>query len=58
MDTNQLSGYDYAGNDPVTLSDPTGLDNWWADPTMNTPVTPDAPPISQSLAEAEGFGSL
>ncbi|MFC4036691.1 RHS repeat-associated core domain-containing protein [Streptomyces polygonati] len=58
MDTNQLSGYDYAGNDPVTLSDPTGLDNWWADPTMNKPVVAGAPPIQQSLADAEGFGSL
>lgn len=58
MDTNQLAGYDYAGNDPVSLSDPTGLDNWWAGPTMNKPVTPDAPPISQSLAEDQGFGSL
>jgi RHS repeat-associated protein len=58
MDTNQLSGYDYAGNDPVTLSDPTGLDNWWADPTMNKPVVKGAPPISQSLADAEGFGNL
>ncbi|MFD8725805.1 RHS repeat domain-containing protein [Streptomyces sp. NPDC059629] len=58
MDTNQLSGCDYAGNDPVTLSDPSGMDNWWADPTMNVPTTPDAPPISQSLADAQGFGSL
>ncbi|MFF7474453.1 hypothetical protein [Streptomyces sp. NPDC008092] len=57
-DPTQLAGYDYSGNNPTTGSDPTGLDNWWADPTMNKPVMPGAPPISQDLANAQGFGDL
>jgi RHS repeat-associated protein len=32
-DPNQLGGYDYAGNDPITQSDPSGLD-----PIPNCPV--------------------
>lgn len=34
-DPTQLSGYDYAGNDPVSASDPTGFDDWYNDPSMN-----------------------
>ncbi|MGY5121081.1 RHS repeat-associated core domain-containing protein [Streptomyces sp. 900105755] len=52
----QLAGYDYSGNNPTTRSDPTGRDNWWADPTMNKPVGKGAKPISRQLADEQGFG--
>ncbi|MGW1875658.1 RHS repeat-associated core domain-containing protein [Streptomyces sp. NPDC001975] len=55
-DPTQLAGYDYSGNNPTTGSDPTGLDNWWADPTMNKPVVKGAKPISQKLANEQGLG--
>ncbi|MFD8811224.1 RHS repeat-associated core domain-containing protein [Streptomyces sp. NPDC059627] len=52
----QLAGYDYSGNNPTTRSDPTGRDNWWADPTMNKPVGKGAKPITRHQADEEGFG--
>lgn len=57
-DSQQLNGYTYASSNPVTFSDPTGLDNWWADPTMNVPTEKGGTPISQKLAHDNGFGAL
>ncbi|MEV6546328.1 RHS repeat-associated core domain-containing protein [Streptomyces sp. NPDC051665] len=56
-DTQSLNGYGYADGNPVNVSDPTGMDNWWADPTVNKPVVKGARPISQKLANEQGFGS-
>ncbi|WP_093787344.1 RHS repeat domain-containing protein [Actinacidiphila guanduensis] len=56
-DPSQMGGYTYAADNPASGSDPTGMDNWWADPTVNTPTTPDAPPITQHQAQEEGFGA-
>jgi len=36
-DPNQLNGYDYAGNDPVTGSDPSGLRVDSSGPACGTP---------------------
>ncbi|MFE0459421.1 RHS repeat domain-containing protein [Kitasatospora sp. NPDC058965] len=57
-DPQQLNGYTYASSNPITYSDPTGLDNWWADPTVNTPTQAGGTPISQDLAHEQGFGAL
>ncbi|MEU2423710.1 hypothetical protein ABZ619_22245 [Streptomyces sp. NPDC007851] len=35
-DAQQIDGYTYAADNPVSGSDPTGLDGWYNDPTMNT----------------------
>ncbi|MCH5676425.1 RHS repeat-associated core domain-containing protein [Streptomyces gilvus] len=35
-DAQQIDGYTYAADNPVSGSDPTGLDDWYNDPTMNT----------------------
>ncbi|MEU9407858.1 RHS repeat-associated core domain-containing protein [Streptomyces sp. NPDC048281] len=35
-DAQQIDGYTYAADNPITGSDPTGLDDWYNDPTMNT----------------------
>ncbi|MFF7335575.1 RHS repeat-associated core domain-containing protein [Streptomyces sp. NPDC008150] len=57
-DPQSLNGYVYAADNPLAGFDPTGTDNWWADPTMNKPVKKGGTPISQSLANAQGFGDL
>ncbi|MFE1851402.1 RHS repeat-associated core domain-containing protein [Streptomyces sp. NPDC059489] len=57
-DAQSLNGYAYADNSPLMGWDPTGEDNWWADPTMNKPVDKGGTPISQDLANEQGFGSL
>ncbi|MEC3997047.1 polymorphic toxin-type HINT domain-containing protein [Actinacidiphila sp. DG2A-62] len=56
-DPSQMGGYTYAADNPASGSDPTGMDNWWADPTANTPTMPGAPPITQHQAQEEGFGA-
>ena len=45
----QLNGYGYAAGNPVSGADPSGLDDWWADPTMN-------PGVNQGLAQSHGYG--
>ncbi|GAA3893047.1 hypothetical protein GCM10023084_52380 [Streptomyces lacrimifluminis] len=35
-DAQQIDGYTYAADNPVSGSDPTGMDDWYNDPTMNT----------------------
>ncbi|MFE2579624.1 RHS repeat-associated core domain-containing protein [Streptomyces sp. NPDC059378] len=57
-DGQSLNGYAYADNSPLMGWDPDGKDNWWADPTMNKPVEKGGTPISQDLANEQGFGSL
>ncbi|MET7620667.1 ricin-type beta-trefoil lectin domain protein [Streptomyces sp. NPDC005408] len=34
-DPNQMGGYTYAADNPASTSDPSGLDDWYNDPTMN-----------------------
>lgn len=34
-DPNQMGGYTYAADNPASSSDPSGLDDWYNDPTMN-----------------------
>ncbi|MFF3447788.1 RHS repeat-associated core domain-containing protein [Streptomyces sp. NPDC002667] len=53
----ELGGYAYASDNPLAGYDPTGMDNWWADPTMNKPLK-GGKPISQKLANDQGFGDL
>ncbi|WP_307628548.1 RHS repeat domain-containing protein [Streptomyces turgidiscabies] len=35
-DAQQIDGYTYAADNPISGSDPTGMDDWYNDPTMNT----------------------
>jgi RHS repeat-associated protein len=57
-DPQSLNGYTYGDDNPLVGYDPTGTDNWWADPTMNKPVHKGDKPISQKLANDQGFGDL
>ncbi|MFI6546307.1 RHS repeat-associated core domain-containing protein [Streptomyces prunicolor] len=34
-DAQQIDGYTYAADNPITGSDPTGLDDWYTDPALN-----------------------
>ncbi|MEV7415596.1 ricin-type beta-trefoil lectin domain protein [Streptomyces sp. NPDC089919] len=37
-DPNQMGGYSYAADNPASSADPTGFDDWYNDPSMNTCV--------------------
>ncbi|MFF4599827.1 RHS repeat-associated core domain-containing protein [Amycolatopsis sp. NPDC001319] len=56
-DPNQMGGYDYAGNDPVTSSDPSGLSIW--EPAIAGDVVPGwvPPPPSPPAHTASGHAS-
>ncbi len=43
-DPNQMGGYSYAADNPASGSDPTGYDDWYNDPSVNTCVVDCGPP--------------
>ncbi|MFJ4407225.1 ricin-type beta-trefoil lectin domain protein [Streptomyces sp. NPDC088910] len=43
-DPNQMGGYAYAADNPASGSDPTGYDDWYNDPSMNTCAIDCGPP--------------
>ncbi|MDO0936774.1 RHS repeat-associated core domain-containing protein [Streptomyces sp. DG2A-72] len=50
-DAQQIDGYTYAADNPITGSDPTGLDDWASDPTMNVCAIDCQPEGSSALVD-------
>ncbi|MEU9327707.1 RHS repeat-associated core domain-containing protein [Streptomyces canus] len=50
-DAQQIDGYTYAADNPMRGSDPTGLDDWASDPTMNVCAIDCEPQGSSALVD-------
>ncbi|MDX3456196.1 hypothetical protein PV396_30370 [Streptomyces sp. ME02-8801-2C] len=56
-DAQQIDGYTYAADNPITGSDPTGLDNWASDPTINVCAIDCEPQGSSALVDTGALNS-